>query len=414
MQTPQLFLLAMLLIFALPYGVWRLGRTEYYAPLVVVQILMGIVLGPGVLGEAYPHTYSSLFTPAAIGALNGVAWWAVILFVWLAGLELKFSDVWTHRGETAVTATLAMGTPLLLGAVAAVILLHLPGSWMGPHASGLQFVAAVGMACSVTALPILVLFLQKLGILREAFGQRILRYASIDDVAIWGVLALVLFDWRRVVTQAGFFLGFAAASTILRKVLPIIPLTDRWCVGLVWLAGCSLAADLAGLHFMVGAYLAGAVIEADWLEIQQIDRLREFLLLTLMPVFFLSTGLKTHWDLHSPTILIAAGLLLLASTGGKLAGTELAGRLLGWPKHERRVLGWLLQTKALILIIFVDILLSKGIITAETFTAFLLMAVGSTMATIPMVAPRIAADIAPAGAVANGGVSAAAAFLREG
>jgi Kef-type K+ transport system membrane component KefB len=54
------------------------------------------------------------------------------------------------------------------------------------------------------------------------------------------------------------------------------------------------------------------------------------------------------------------------------------------------VIGWLLQTKALIMIIFANILLDKQVITSETFTALLLMAVMSTMLTIPMVTPRLA------------------------
>jgi hypothetical protein len=53
------------------------------------------------------------------------------------------------------------------------------------------------------------------------------------------------------------------------------------------------------------------------------------------------------------------------------------------------VIGWMLQTKALIMIIFVNVLLDRGIITAETFTALLLMAVGSTMLTTPIVRPRL-------------------------
>ena len=51
------------------------------------------------------------------------------------------------------------------------------------------------MACAVTALPILILLMEKLDILRQPIGQRILRYASLDDIAIWGVLALILMDW---------------------------------------------------------------------------------------------------------------------------------------------------------------------------------------------------------------------------
>ena len=51
--------------------------------------------------------------------------------------------------------------------------------------------------------------------------------------------------------------------------------------------------------------------------------------------------------------------------------------------------GWLLQTKALIMIIFVNVLLDKQLITSDAFTALLLMAVASTMLTIPVVTPML-------------------------
>ena len=85
----------------------------------------------------------------------------------------------------------------------------------------------------------------------------------------------------------------------------------------------------------------------------------------------------------------AAALFLFAAVGGKLAGVHLAGRLLGWAKGEASVIGWLLQTKALIMIIFANVLLDKGVITATTFTALLLMAVASTTLTVPMVTPML-------------------------
>ena len=88
-------------------------------------------------------------------------------------------------------------------------------------------------------------------------------------------------------------------------------------------------------------------------------------------------------------MFIVAALLLLASVSGKLIGTHLAGKILKWQPGEASLIGWLLQTKALIMIIFANILLDKGIITSETFTALLLMAVASTMLTVPMVAPKL-------------------------
>jgi len=105
----------------------------------------------------------------------------------------------------------------------------------------------------------------------------------------------------------------------------------------------------------------------------------------------LSTGLRTNWDVGGVIVFGAAALLLVASVAGKLAGIHLAGRLLKWEKGEASMIGWLLQTKALIMIIFANILLDKDIITNQTFTALLLMAVGSTMLTIPMVTPKLKA-----------------------
>ena len=88
--------------------------------------------------------------------------------------------------------------------------------------------------------------------------------------------------------------------------------------------------------------------------------------------------------------VLEALLLLAASVSGKLLGVQLAGRILGWQKGEASVIGWLLQTKALIEIIFANILLDKGVITSGTFTALLFMALASTMLTVPMVSPKLA------------------------
>lgn len=394
MTTTELFLVAMIVILGLPWLVWRLGNTDAWAPLVVVQIVGGILLGPGVLGAAAPDLWSGLFTPAVIGGLNAIAWWGVTLFVWTAGLELDLRDAWAKRRDTSVTAGLALLLPLALGTIAAAALVQGGSGWTGPGATPWQATLGIGMACAVTALPILILFLEKLGIMHAPFGQRVLRYASLDDIAIWGVLALILLDWERVGRQGTFLFLFAAAAWGMRRLLPRLADADRWAVVLVWLAAVALGADWAGLHYMVGGFLAGAVLDADWFERGALDAFRRFLLLALMPVFFLSTGLRTEWDVGGLAVFGAAALLLAASVAGKLAGVAIAGRLLGWARGEATVIGWLLQTKALISIIFANVLLDRGIISGATFTALLLMAVGSTMLTIPIVTPRLRALLA--------------------
>ncbi|ACB35488.1 sodium/hydrogen exchanger [Leptothrix cholodnii SP-6] len=389
MNTAEAFLVAMTVVFALPYLVWRLADIDAWAPLVVVQILAGIALGPGVLGQWWPDLHAVVFTPPVIQALNGVAWWAVMLFVFIAGIELDLGAAWRHRRETGTTAALALGVPLLAGGVAACGGLMTSG-WIGPAALPWQFVVGVGMACAVTALPILVLFLERLSLLREPMGQRILRYASLDDILIWAVMALILMDWQRMGHQAAFLLGFGLLAWAMRVLMRCVAEQDRWYLAPVWLAVCALAADWAGLHYMVGAFLAGAVLDADLFDRAAMDTLRHHVLMLLMPVFFLSTGLRTHWSVQGADVLIAALVLLVASVGGKLLGVRLAGHVLGWSSAEARLVGWLLQTKALIMIIFANILLDRQVITADAFTALLLMAVGSTMLTVPMAAPLLA------------------------
>jgi Kef-type K+ transport system membrane component KefB len=388
MSTSEIFLIAMGIIFLIPYVIWRVGKTEYYAPLVVVQIITGILLGPGILGALYPHYYAFVFNPAVVQALNGIAWWAVMSFVWIAGIELDLGGMWRHRRDSSIAAGLALGTHVLTGCAAAMVLVHYSG-WIGPNAAAWQFVLGLGMACAVTALPILILFMEKLQILREPLGQRILRYASMDDVAIWGVLALILMDWHRMGKQLTFLISFAIAAWAFRRLMVRLPERDRWYVGLIWLALCGLGADWSGLHFMVGAFLSGAIMDSHWFDQKQMDTLRQNVLLLIMPVFFLSTGLRTAWTMGGAAVVLAAALLLIASIGGKLLGTRLAGAILRWPPGESSLIGWLLQTKALIMIIFINILLDKGIITSTMFTALLLMAVGSTMLSVPMATPKL-------------------------
>ena len=387
MTSTEAFLAAMVAITTVPYLVWRLGRTDHFAPLVVVQIVVGILLGPGVFGAYFPIEYHELFDSSVMASLNGLAWWGVMLFVWTAGIELNTSHPWREWRDTAITAALALSLPLILGSVVAVGLLGFAG-WKGASAAPWQFVAGIGMSCAVTALPILVLFMERLAMLRHPLGQRVLRYASFDDVSIWAVLAVILADFDRIGRQASFLALFALCTVAVRSLMRRIPEADRWHVGLIWLAASGCLADWSGLHFMVGAFLSGAVLDAEWFDQDRLDRFRQIVLMTLMPVFFLSTGLRTSWTISGLGVAAVAAILLVASVAGKLGGVAAASWLLQWPKGEAAIIGWLLQTKALIMLIFVNILLDRGVITSQSFTALLLMAIGSTMLTIPVVSRR--------------------------
>jgi Kef-type K+ transport system membrane component KefB len=80
----------------------------------------------------------------------------------------------------------------------------------------------------------------------------------------------------------------------------------------------------------------------------------------------------------------------VAAVVGKLAGIHLAGRILKWSEGEASIIGWLLQSKSLITIVFANVLLDKGVISSGAFTAVLLMSLVSTMLTVPVVSSKLA------------------------
>jgi Kef-type K+ transport system membrane component KefB len=170
--TTEKMLLALIVVLAVPWLIWRLGRTDRWAPLVVVQILTGIALGPrpawGGLSRGLPES----LPPEVTLMLGGIATWGVILFVWIAGLELDLPQAWANRRDSVVTASFALFTPIAFRRRSRHWLAdaHSQG-WMGPRRAAWQFVAGIGMACAVTALPILILLMEKIEILANRWAS---------------------------------------------------------------------------------------------------------------------------------------------------------------------------------------------------------------------------------------------------
>lgn len=387
-STTENYLFVLLGIFTIPYLVWKFARTDKYAPLVVVQILAGIVFGPGVVGHFFPGFHGEVFAPDVIRMMAGASTWAVVLFVATAGIEINTKSAIEDWKETTSTALSALLTPMIF-ALPLSIYLSFSSRWMGETAQQWQFALAVGMAMSVTALPILVILLDKMKILKHQIGERCLRYASFDDVAIWTVFALIMLEWDKIAKQSAFAVAYAGSVFVIRKLVKRAQPQDRFPIVLAWVLACALAADWSGLHYIVGGFLAGLVINEDWLGEETLANFRKYVLILIMPIFFLSTGLRTDWEINNPTPIFLAIILFAVQATGKIAGVRISAKINRWNKKEASIIGWLLQTKALIEIIFATIMLDKGVISGQMFTALLFMAILSTAVTTPVVSRKL-------------------------
>jgi Kef-type K+ transport system membrane component KefB len=145
----------------------------------------------------------------------------------------------------------------------------------------------------------------------------------------------------------------------------------------------ALATELMGLHFIIGAFLIGAIMPAN-LHKPILDRLQVMTLALLMPFFFALTGMRTLIDLSSPALMQIFAIAIGVGAVGIIGGTAVTARLFGqtWPFGFG--LGSLLQAKGLTELIVLTVLLDAGIISPRIFAAMILMALFSTALAMPL------------------------------
>ena len=185
----SLFLIQALLVLVVPALAWHAAGLRRLAPLAVVQILTGIVLGPSLLGRLLPETLGPLIAPEALAPLSGIATLAVLLFAFVTGLHLETGQL---RGRGRAFLVLGVGStalPAIAGAVVGLPLALAHPELLGTDAT---FAAAVGIAAGVTALPVLGAILREMELLQQPLGRLALACAAVSDGLLWLLLVLLL------------------------------------------------------------------------------------------------------------------------------------------------------------------------------------------------------------------------------
>ena len=380
-------------IVLLPWLLWRIGMVRRVAPLAVVQIMVGVVLGPSCLGQIAPELHASLFTRPVLAALQGVSSLGVLLYVFVTGLHLDTTMLRREGRRLGAIAVGSVSVPLLLGAGCGAWLLYAVPGALGPLGDRGAFVAAVAVCIAVTALPVLAAVLQEMGLLGSRIGQTGLAIAALNDASLWVMLALL-------VAYAGSHGGFGGLPFLCVSVawfglliVVVRPLIAR-LAGLgdqtVLVAGVALAilsagvSEAMGTGYLIGAFAAGAIMPASC-RTALLGRLEMVTATVLLPFFFMSTGLAAIIDPGSASFLGALGAAVAATVAGKLVGTALPARRAGYSWADCLSLGVMMQTKGLMEVVVLTTLHEAGLIGVPIFSGLVGMAVVCTIITAPAV-----------------------------
>jgi Kef-type K+ transport system membrane component KefB len=405
MAASSIFLIQAFVIVAVPVVLLRISGLKGLLPLVAVQIMLGIALGPSLFAKVAPGYFQIFTSPTALSSLTGLATVAVMIFGLISGLHV---DPVIFNGKERVfwpVATANVVFPMTLGCLAGYWILARYPEELLPGVSPAVFIAAMGISMTMKALPVLGAILGEMNLLGSRIGQLALGVAGVNDIALWSLLGILL--TAAAAGHAGH--GHAVSAVYLLVLAPVYLLlmvrvvrptlvklvtarmqdgeqgvTTRGAVvvGAATIAS-ALATDLMGLHFIIGAFLVGAIMPAN-LHKPILDRLQVMTIALLMPFFFTLTGMRTVIDLSSPALFQFFTMAIGVGAIGIIGGTAVAARLIGERWSFGLGLGSLLQAKGLTELIVLTVLLDAGIISPRIFSAMILMAVSSTALAMPL------------------------------
>lgn len=402
MSAIALFLLHAALIIGLPFALWRLGGLRHFVPLVVVQIAFGLALGPSGLGRVAPDIWAGLFPPVALSALDGLVWLGISYFAFATGLHFDVTEFHGRGRAFAITSISTFALPTLVGVGVGLVLWQVAPAAVGPGAFGngapaWAFASGVGIAVGVTALPVLAAILREMHLHKTRLGAEAMGCAAVNDCALWMMMAVLLAltgggaPWRAPLVLA-LAVGYGAAlwfgvrpwlARLFRHAELHQRVNERDVVVLsVGLFVAALLSELIGLHAIIGAFAFGAVVPKGVAR-DMLAKFESFLMVALLPFFFIAIGLKTEFTLQAGAGLVfawTAGASLLA----KLASAALPARAQGWAWPDALALGALVGCKGLMELVVLTLLLDKGILSPMGFSGMVVMALATTALTRPL------------------------------
>ena len=387
----------------------RLGQ-----PRVVGEIAAGLLLGPSAFGALWPEGFAAVFGdvgPSSPLALLGQL--GLVFLTLLMGMEFEFAHLRTTAKTAVAVALGGIALPFTIGTPLALLLheqlaldVSLPGMSL-----------FLSTALSITSIPVLGSILLEHGLTRTRFGVVAITAAGLDDALGWILLATVSAivagggAMDRCVAMLGATVAFVAVALLVVRPLlvrfvakPVANGQPLTLSGLSLVLGaalaCAYATERIGVFALFGSFVLGASL---WSETALRNALKQQLAPVVdalfLPVFFALTGLRTDiGNLDTATEWMLCAVVFFASCVGKIVGCGGAARLFGVPMRESLCVGVLMNTRALMGLVAIEVGRSIGVIDGAVYTMLVLMAIGTTVMTTPLLrrlAPEAHAAASP-------------------
>jgi Kef-type K+ transport system membrane component KefB len=370
-------------------------------PGVIGEIVAGLLLGPSLFGHFFPEASAALFGAKASAPITIISQIGLVLLMFQIGTDFEFGHLGRPKNRNGAIgiAAASVCVPFALGFGIG----QFSAPYLAPSIDALTYSLFCGVGLAITAVPILGRILREFDLTRTEIGVVAISAAAANDVIGWVLLAGISayaashFSAGAIGWQVGGILALAAFSWfVLRRfvhwLLAKIPVVDGHVppnlmtvvVCLIFVMG--ICTYKLGIFTIFGGFLAGLLFhhEKKFVEAWR-AQIGKFVLVFFLPVFFTYTGLRTNiLGLSSASDWQWLALILGAAILGKIIPVYVASRFSGFTHQESTILGSLMNTRALMELIVLNIGFDLGFIPQNVFTMLVIMAVVTTIMTGPL------------------------------
>ncbi len=372
---------------------------KFHLPLVIGEIIAGVILGPTILGTIDPDTFKALFPYDGHTSviLEGIISISVALLLFVAGMEVELDLVWQQGKKALYTSLFALFIPLLTGFIISYFVPEIFD--LGPSTDKLVFALFIGTTLSITALPVIARVLMDLHIFKTNTGMVIIASAMIIDILGWIIFSVILnmmgerseglsIGHTIFLTLLFTLIMLTIGKTLINRLLPWINRNFTWPGGVlsVTMALSFFAAaftEYIGIHAIFGTFIIGvAVGDSEHMSERAKEIVHQFINNIFGPLFFISIGLYVNF-LTNFNLTIIVILILLAITS-KFTGAFIGARLGGLKKHDALAVGFGMNTHGTLEVILGTIALNANLITEEIFVAIVIMVIVTIIISAPL------------------------------